>query len=81
MYGCKPVGHQKSFKGDMVALFLAAHYAPAGTTICVDCNRLKNPVKSAKCGKISVFEQSVSTRFKGRIASKKKEATQKNCKL
>ena len=37
VYGCKLVGHQLAYKGEMAALFLVAHYSEAGTTIHVDC--------------------------------------------
>ena len=37
VYGCKPVGYQSAYKGETVALYLAAYYAEAGTTIHVDC--------------------------------------------
>ena len=36
VFGCKLVGHQTAFKEEMVALFLAAYYAPEGTTIYLD---------------------------------------------
>ena len=49
VYGCKPVGYQSAYKGEMVALYLAAYYAESGTTIHVDCKGVITSVLKGGC--------------------------------
>ena len=49
VYGCKPVGYQSAYKGEMCALYLAAYYADAGTTIHIDCKGVITSVLRGGC--------------------------------
>ena len=62
VYGCKPVGYQSAYKGEMVALYLAAYYAEAGTTIHVDCKGVITSVLKGGCRVVKLREIEAETR-------------------
>ena len=45
-YACKPQGYPSPYKGEMIAMFLAAYYATHGSTINCDCKGVISAVQN-----------------------------------